>query len=134
MRESNITRKTGETDITLSLVLDGSGEYEIDTGVGFLDHMLSLFARHGSFDLKAKCVGDTFVDGISSLYASSILTAARSDRAADLKAPSMMWWLFSPANCFRCTEAPSARLNAAMNSLTSSVSKVPTFSVGISSA
>ncbi len=63
MRESAITRKTGETDIELRLRLDGSGSYQISTGVGFLDHMLELFARHGNFDLELKCVGDVHVDG-----------------------------------------------------------------------
>ncbi len=62
MRYSEIIRKTNETDITLSLCLDQKGESEIDTGCGFLDHMLTLFARHGSFTLKVKCKGDTEVD------------------------------------------------------------------------
>lgn len=62
MRNAEISRKTAETDIFLSLALDGSGKSEIDTGVGFLDHMLTLFASHGKFDIKIKCVGDTNVD------------------------------------------------------------------------
>ena len=62
MRYAEINRKTAETDIALSLNLDGKGESVIDTGCGFLDHMLTLFARHGRFDLKVKCVGDTEVD------------------------------------------------------------------------
>ena len=62
MRKAEITRKTGETDITLSLDIDGKGESEISSGVGFLDHMLTLFSRHGRFDLKLKCIGDTYVD------------------------------------------------------------------------
>lgn len=62
MRTAEINRKTTETDIALTLCLDGKGESEINTGCGFLDHMLALFARHGGFDLKVKCVGDTFVD------------------------------------------------------------------------
>lgn len=62
MRTAEINRKTTETDIALTLCLDGKGESEINTGCGFLDHMLTLFARHGLFDLKVKCVGDTFVD------------------------------------------------------------------------
>ncbi|MCI8608514.1 MAG: imidazoleglycerol-phosphate dehydratase HisB [Firmicutes bacterium] len=62
MRNSQITRKTNETDITLSLKLDGSGIGQIDTGVGFLDHMLTLFARHGNFDLTVCCKGDVEVD------------------------------------------------------------------------
>lgn len=62
MRTSDVRRKTAETDIILKLELDGTGCSSIDTGCGFLDHMLTLFARHGRFDLTVKCVGDTQVD------------------------------------------------------------------------
>ena len=62
MRTADITRRTAETDITLKLNLDGTGSCDIDTGVGFLDHMLTLFAAHGKFDLTVKCEGDTEVD------------------------------------------------------------------------
>lgn len=62
MRQSEIIRKTAETDITLTLCLDGDGKGNIDTGCGFLDHMLTLFSRHGSFDLNVRCIGDTQVD------------------------------------------------------------------------
>ncbi|MBR1985457.1 MAG: imidazoleglycerol-phosphate dehydratase HisB [Mogibacterium sp.] len=62
MRTSDISRVTAETDIRLSLDLDGSGTSEIDTGVGFLDHMLTLFARHARFDLYVKAKGDVYVD------------------------------------------------------------------------
>ncbi len=62
MRYAEISRKTAETDIRLSLNLDGDGTSEIDTGCGFLDHMLTLFARHGRFNLTANCKGDTWVD------------------------------------------------------------------------
>ena len=62
MRTSNITRTTKETDITLSLELDGTGKAEIDTGCGFLNHMLTLFAAHGRFDLSVMCKGDYDVD------------------------------------------------------------------------
>ncbi len=62
MRKADIQRKTAETEISLSLTLEGSGKSEIRTGVGFLDHMLTLFARHGRFDLTVRCVGDTAVD------------------------------------------------------------------------
>ncbi len=62
MREAEIIRRTAETDIRLRLVLDGTGKSEIDTGCGFLNHMLTLFAKHGRFDLEVKCVGDTDVD------------------------------------------------------------------------
>jgi len=63
MREYEVKRKTAETDIELYLNLDGNGNSEINTGVGFFDHMLTLFAKHGNFDLKVKCNGDIFVDG-----------------------------------------------------------------------
>lgn len=62
MRTANIQRKTGETDISVELDLDGEGKYEIDTGIGFFDHMLSLMAKHGLLDLKVKAKGDTYVD------------------------------------------------------------------------
>ena len=62
MRTADIARKTAETDIALSVCLDGTGSGEIQTGCGFLDHMLTLFARHGRFDLTIRCTGDTAVD------------------------------------------------------------------------
>ena len=62
MRSFSINRKTNETDISLNLCLSGSGKYNIDTGCGFLDHMLELFSRHARYDLDVKCVGDTRVD------------------------------------------------------------------------
>jgi len=61
-RTATINRRTAETDISLTLNLDGTGQGEIATGVGFLDHMLTLFTRHGLFDLKVTCQGDTQVD------------------------------------------------------------------------
>ena len=63
MRTSRITRKTKETDITLALDLDGSGRADIDTGIGFFDHMLTALAVHGNIDLTVKCRGDLNVDG-----------------------------------------------------------------------
>ena len=62
MRTANIERTTTETAIRLSLNLDGTGSAEIDTGCGFLNHMLILFTRHGRFDLSLTCVGDTDID------------------------------------------------------------------------
>lgn len=62
MRKSEIKRKTAETDIELSLSLDGTGVSKIETGCGFFDHMLTLFASHGKFDLSVKCTGDVNVD------------------------------------------------------------------------
>ena len=63
MRTSAINRKTAETDITLTLSLDGTGKSTSATGIGFLDHMLTLFARHGNFDIDVSCKGDLAVDG-----------------------------------------------------------------------
>lgn len=62
MRTYEISRRTAETDITLALNLDGTGKSTIDTGCGFLNHMLTLFAAHGKFDLAVKCTGDIDVD------------------------------------------------------------------------
>ena len=62
MRTAQILRKTAETDIFLSLILEGSGKSDIDSGCGFLDHMLTLLAAHGRFDLTVRCTGDTNVD------------------------------------------------------------------------
>ncbi|HJJ38566.1 MAG TPA: imidazoleglycerol-phosphate dehydratase HisB [Methanocorpusculum sp.] len=62
MRTATLTRTTKETDISLTLTLDGSGKADINIGCGFLDHMLTLFASHGRFDLAVSCKGDTDVD------------------------------------------------------------------------
>lgn len=62
MRTAKISRKTAETDIVLTLNLDGKGQSKIDSGCGFLDHMLTLFSKHGRFDLDVKCKGDIVVD------------------------------------------------------------------------
>ncbi len=62
MRTAQIERNTNETQIRLTLNVDGRGQYQVDTGCGFLNHMLELFARHGSFDLEVTCQGDTQVD------------------------------------------------------------------------
>ena len=63
MRRSEVKRETAETRVELSLELDGSGRADIKTGIGFLDHMLTLLALHGGFDLAVSCVGDLEVDG-----------------------------------------------------------------------
>ncbi len=62
MRAASVSRRTAETDVAVSIALDGTGRAEIATGVGFLDHMLELFARHGLFDLTVKVTGDLHVD------------------------------------------------------------------------
>ena len=61
-RKGTFQRKTKETEISVSVELDGVGEYDVKTGIGFLDHMLELFARHGLFDVKVRCKGDLHVD------------------------------------------------------------------------
>lgn len=62
MRKASLRRSTSETDIQISLTLEGKGRYEVSTGIRFLDHMLELFTRHGAFDLKLKAKGDLDVD------------------------------------------------------------------------
>lgn len=62
IREASVQRITGETDIKMTLRIDGTGETKIDTGIGFFDHMLTSFAKHGLFDLKLAVIGDLFVD------------------------------------------------------------------------
>jgi imidazoleglycerol-phosphate dehydratase len=61
-RTATITRRTGETDVTLMLTIDGTGSAEISSGIGFLDHMLTLFAKHGLFDLRVAASGDLHID------------------------------------------------------------------------
>ena len=81
MRQAEIIRKTGETDIRVLLELDGTGNCTIDTGVGFLDHMLELFARHGRFDLQVACRGDTRVDDHHSVEDIGIALGQAFDQA-----------------------------------------------------
>ena len=86
MRAATIKRDTAETKIELSLALDGTGKSEINTGVGFLDHMLTLFARHGRFDLTVRCQGDTWVDDHHSVEDIGIcLGLALSEALGDMK-------------------------------------------------
>ena len=63
MRCAEVSRRTGETDINISLDLDGQGTSNLDTGMGFFEHMLNLFTTHGQFNLNVECSGDLFVDG-----------------------------------------------------------------------
>lgn len=86
MRTSEINRKTAETEIRLTLNLDGTGISAVDTGIGFLDHMLTLFARHGRFDLTLCCKGDTYVDDHHSAEDIGMcLGTAFSDALGDMK-------------------------------------------------
>lgn len=72
-RQSQYTRKTAETDISLTLNIDGKGKSEIDTGIGFFDHMLTLFAKHGLFDFVIKVSGDLYIDGHHSVEDAGIV-------------------------------------------------------------
>lgn len=67
MREAEIERRTAETAVRIKINLDGAGDSQVKTGIGFFDHMMTLFAKHGSFDLLALCEGDTEVDGHHSI-------------------------------------------------------------------
>ena len=72
-RYAEVSRKTGETDITVKIDLDGSGKNTINTGIGFFDHMLSAFAKHGLFDLTVEVKGDLYVDGHHSVEDTGIV-------------------------------------------------------------
>jgi len=85
-RLGNITRQTAETDISLVLCIDGSGTSDVNTGCGFMDHMLTLFAKHGGFDLTVNCKGDTHVDYHHSVEDIGIcLGMALSDALGDMR-------------------------------------------------
>lgn len=81
MRTATIARKTNETDIHLKLNVDGHGKYEVKTGIGFFDHMLELFARHGAFDLTLTCNGDLHVDQHHTIEDVGIALGEAFDRA-----------------------------------------------------
>ena len=81
MRRATLHRKTNETDIQLALTLEGSGRYEVSTGIRFLDHMLELFARHGGFDLKLSATGDLDVDQHHTVEDIGIALGEAFDRA-----------------------------------------------------
>ena len=81
MRQAEILRKTGETEIRVCLNLDGTGKCRINSGVGFLNHMLELFARHGRFDLEICCKGDTWVDDHHSVEDIGIALGQAFDQA-----------------------------------------------------
>lgn len=81
VRESSITRKTKETDISMKLILDGSGKTGIHTGIGFFDHMLEGFAKHGFFDLMTEVHGDLQVDGHHTVEDTGIVLGAAIAKA-----------------------------------------------------
>ena len=99
MRQAQVTRKTGETDITLTVNLDGTGRYDIRTGVGFFDHMLTGFARHGKFDLTVTCTGDTWAQALGEMrgverFGQSLLPMDETLilGAVDLSGRGMLCW------------------------------------------
>jgi imidazoleglycerol-phosphate dehydratase len=81
MRNATVQRKTKETNLSVILGLDGSGKYDVSTGIGFLDHMLELFAKHGMFDLHLKCKGDLRVDDHHTTEDVAIALGQAFDRA-----------------------------------------------------
>ena len=87
MRTATVERKTRETEIAVSLDLDGTGAYDIDTGIGFLDHMLESFSRHSLIDLKVRAAGDLHVDFHHTTEDTGIVIGQRSSaRSAILPA------------------------------------------------
>src|SRR5437879_13697192 len=81
MRKARLHRRTAETEIRITLTIEGRGKYEVSTGIRFLDHMLELFARHGGFDLKLAALGDLDVDQHHTVEDSGIALGEVSDRA-----------------------------------------------------
>ena len=90
-RIATVARKTKETDIRVTINLDGSGICSIDSGIGFFDHMLNGFARHGMFDLELTCDGDTFVDSHHTIEDCGIVLGEAIRQAAGDKASSFRW-------------------------------------------
>ena len=86
IRKADVSRKTGETDIKISLAIDGTGRNNVDTGIGFFDHMLSAFAKHGFFDLDCKVKGDLNVDGHHSVEDTGIVLGTAIKKAIGDKA------------------------------------------------
>ena len=86
IRKADVSRKTGETDIKINLAIDGTGRNNVDTGIGFFDHMLSAFAKHGFFDLDCKVKGDLYVDGHHSVEDTGIVLGTAIKKAIGDKA------------------------------------------------
>lgn len=97
MRSAKIERQTNETRITVTINLDGTGKADIETGIGFFDHMLTLFAYHGGFDLSLVCDGDIFVDGHHSAEDAGIaLGLALKDALGDKRGIARYGTFFLP--------------------------------------
>ena len=90
MRVSEISRKTNETDIKLKLNIDGIGKYSVDSGCGFFDHMLELFARHARYDIELVCKGDTHVDYHHTVEDIGIVIGAALDHAMNFRRDGVM--------------------------------------------
>ena len=86
MRNATVSRNTTETQVSVSVALDGKGQYDVSTGVGFFDHMLQLFARHSKIDLIAKCTGDVYVDSHHTVEDTGIALGQAISRALGNKA------------------------------------------------
>ena len=96
-RKASIKRKTNETDIVCEITLDGSGRAEVDTGIGFLDHMLTALARHGRFDLKLTCQGDLEVDDHHTAEDCAIvLGEAFTQALGDKRGIARFGWAYAP--------------------------------------
>jgi len=96
-RHAEITRRTTETDITLDLELDGSGQVQVSTGIGFLDHLLTALARHARFDLRLSCRGDLEVDDHHSAEDCGLALGAAIDQAlGDRRGIRRFGWALAP--------------------------------------
>ena len=103
MRKAEITRKTSETDIKLTINIDGKGDSKIDTGIGFFDHMLTGFAKHGFFDLNLTCKGDLQVDPHHTVEDCGIvLGTALKDAVADKKGLARFGYFILPMDDALC--------------------------------
>lgn len=85
-RKGSVSRKTSETEISVDVLIDGAGKFDISTGIGFLDHMLQLFTRHGLFDITLRCKGDLHVDAHHSVEDIAIALGEAFKQAAGDKA------------------------------------------------
>lgn len=85
-RKGSVSRKTSETEISVDVLIDGTGKFDISTGIGFLDHMLQLFTRHGLFDITLRCKGDLHVDAHHSVEDIAIALGEAFKQAAGDKA------------------------------------------------
>ena len=93
MRQSVYQRKTGETDIAVSFNLDGTGKCHADTGIGFFNHMLTLFAKHGYFDLEIACKGDLDVDGHHTVEDAGIVLGTAIGEALGKQGRHLPLWI-----------------------------------------